>query len=82
MGTEAWLGRTPEKALLGVVGGAGLLTAATRPLPQGLAGSASALHRPFSSPSLTGLLQAAGDSRQPCLGMPTPLAALAGPLRQ
>ena len=32
-GGEAWLGRIPEKALLGVVGGIGLLTAASQPLP-------------------------------------------------
>ena len=32
-GGEAWLGRSPEKALLGVVGGIGLLTAASQPLP-------------------------------------------------
>lgn len=32
-------GQNPlEKALLGVVGGVGLLTAATQPLPRGLAG--------------------------------------------
>lgn len=58
MGKEAWLGRTPEKVLRGVVGGVRLLTAATQPLPQGLCWvsfcAAQALLHPQSNRAASG----------------------------